>query len=178
MTSGRNLIGAATVFAGLMLITGCNSSSSGAGSAATTGGGSTSVTNSAPSYPAVTPTQATTTSATGANGRANLVLSGAVRQRLSDAPAYCNYYYPSEHRGVVYTVDGTNFSLQISDSEGDGRTTAILNVTGPNSASYTNRTDMPGMLIAKLDRSGARLDIDLRKVVSTDTVHVTGTITC
>ena len=178
MTSTGRFSGTAAVFAGLVLVAGCGSSSSGAGSAATSGVGATTASSSAPPAAATSPTQSAPASADGANGRANLVLSGAIKQRLKNAPALCNYYYPSEHRGVVYTVEGADYSLQISDSEGDGRTAVILNATGANAASYTSRTDAPGTVVARLDRSGARVDVDLRKVVSTDTVHVTGTISC
>lgn len=181
MTSPRHLPGA-TLLAGLVLIAGCGSASSGADTPGTVTAGPATSDSTSPevsttpetSVPAASPTASTA----GANGRANLVLSGAITQRLTDAPAFCNYYYPSEKRGVVYTVDASSFSLQVSDSEGDGRTVAILNVTAPDAASYTSRPDTPGTLVAKLDRSGARVDVDLRRVASAETVHLSGTIVC
>lgn len=93
-------------------------------------------------------------------------------------PADCAYYYPAMKRGVVYTVSTPDFLLQVSDSEGSGVGVVLLNVNGAHGASYTNRKDMPGTIVAKLDRSQARLDVVLRTVVGANTVHVAGTITC
>lgn len=174
MTAKRSLVLLAAIAAVPPLVAGCGGQRSGGSTASL----SSAAADSAPPVATASPSATAAAASSGANGRATLTFTGAISRRLTGAPATCAYYYPSEKKGVAYTVSTSGFSLQVFDSEGDGRTGAILNATAPQDASYTTRTDQPGTVVAKLDLSGARLDVDLREVVGTTTVHVSGTITC
>lgn len=138
----------------------------------------------APSTPApvstapLTTAPATTPAAAKGPGHAKLTFTGEFALTLDRDGAYCNYYYPSERKGVAYSVNATGsepkFDFTASDDEGNGRAIAYLN-TPQGSYAGDQRS---GSITLSLDRTKATFDFDVRKVVGRQPVHVKGTITC
>lgn len=124
-------------------------------------------------------TAAPTSAAPGGNGHAKLTFTGAFSATVDRDGAFCDYYYPSQRKGVVYSVrsqpgEAAGWDFTASDDEGTGRGIAYLNTANGSYAGDARS----GTITLSLDRTRATFDFDVLKVVGRTPVHVRGTITC